>query len=113
MNIKPLAIIALIATFTSGCHMYSDSQIKPHHHAKVHKVIVQKAHTAPKPSVYHHHPGNGYTKVKKHSHPGGGKKHRHNYGKQPPKKAAPKMLLVKVIGEHGHHRHHRGHHKHH
>lgn len=111
MNIKTLTIIAFVAIATSGCHMYGDQQIKPHHHTSVHKVVLQKAHTAPKkPAVYHHHPANHYTKVVNHSHPGGNKPHKHNYGKSAPKNAAPKVLLVKVVSSHGHHRHHRKHH---
>lgn len=110
MNIKTLTVIAFIAVFTSGCHMYGDSQIKPHHYVSVHKVVMQKNHVSPKPGVHHRHPANRYTKVVNHSHAGGGKPHSHNYGKSVPKRAAPNVLLVKVISSHGHHRHHRKHH---
>ena len=105
MNIKTLTIATGIAIFVSGCHMYGDKQIKPHHHTSVHKIIVKKAYTAPKPSVQHRHPANRYTKVVNHAHPGGAKPHNHNYGRSAPKSAAPQVLLVKVVGPHGHHRH--------
>ena len=110
MNIKTLTMVAFIAVFTSGCHMYGDGQIKPHHYSSVHKVTVHKAHVPSKPGVYHHHPANRYTKVANHSHPGGGKLHNHNYGKSAPRHLTPKVLLVKVVSSHGHHRHHRKHH---
>ncbi|WP_146203565.1 hypothetical protein [Leucothrix pacifica] len=111
MNIKTLVVTTLVATFASGCHMYGGShQVKPNHHVSVHKVVLKKPYTAPKPSVQHHHPANRYTKVVNHAHPGGAKAHSHNYGRSAPKKPAPNVLLVKVVSGHGHHRHHRRHH---
>lgn len=110
MNIKPLSVIALISVLVSGCHMYGSQQVKPHHHVSVHKVVMKKPYTPPKPSVPHSHPANGLTKVVNHAHPGGGKPHRHNYGTGAPKPATPEVLVVKVVSSHGHHRHHKKHH---
>lgn len=76
-----------------------------HHHSTVHKVVVKKVYPAPKTGVPHSHPANGYTKVVNHSHPGGGKAHRHNYGKAPQKKPTPPVVVVKVVSGHGHHHH--------